>query len=87
MHKRAFHQNSGDLSKSLVWSLSAVSFSRNRIHPKVSLEDRVRGNLNLVLSTTLKVKDSANHNVGHCVMVDFAHYFLGVRVCWDIDAP
>ena len=88
MHKRVFHQHSGDLSKILVWSsVSAVSFSRNRIHPKVFLEGCVRGNLNLVFSTTLKVQGNANHIIGHYVRVDFGDYFLGARVRWGVDDP
>ena len=74
--------------KKLVWSsVSAVSFSRNRKHPKVFLEGRVRGDLNLVFSSTLQVQRGVNHIVGHCVKVDSACYFLGVRVRWGVDDP
>ena len=86
MHKCVFHQDSGDLSKRLLRSaVSAVSFSRNGIHTKVFLEGRVRGDLDLVFSTTLQVQSGANHIVGHCVGVDSARYFLGVRVRWGVD--
>ena len=88
MHKRAFHQNSGDLSKSLLGSsVSAVSFPRNWIHPKVFFEGRVRGNLHLVFSSTLQVQSGANHIIGDWVRVEFSRYFLGVRVCWGVDDP
>ena len=88
MHKCVFHQNSGDLSKSLVGSsVSAVSFSRNRIHPKVFFEGRGRGNLDFMFSSPLQVQCSANHIVCDCVRVDSACDRLGVRVCWGVDNP
>ena len=56
MQKCILHQVSGNLSQKTVTSVvGVIRLSINRIHTEIFLEGRVRGDLDLVFSTTLEV--------------------------------